>query len=282
MLRKIQFGQKVKAPQIEKFKGVKDTDALVSVVSREGILCCAIHYEPGIGYFHCFEGACCADCGPARIYYLIPILVYHVTDWQSLTVDLEKRIDLRVLKISEESYNKLITNDGMINIETCDLRVITEDEKYQRLDFKIVLDRETRMARPPSWRSNDRVHRAVMSEYRTRYVSLIESSMGKTYNPETYAAAKARAAQNKPTTPAVSPNSTSIPPVPDFPVIPMDEPVGQIAYQNSSVPVPANVMQNAAVAGGSGMPLEAPPASSYTAVPPVGNVTDEDMAKLLG
>lgn len=271
MLKSIKFGQKVKSPQIERFKGVKDTNAIISIVAKEGIQCASVHFEPGIGTFYCFEGQCCSDCGPARVYYLLPVLVYHVKDWSSFTVDLSQRAEIRVLRLGEEAYNKLITKDSMIDVDKCDILVVTEDEKFQRYNFEVILDRNTAAARPPSWRTNDQFYNSVLAEYR-RYGQLIQISIGKDFNPDTYNKAKERAAQNKPTQSAPSTQAPSMPPMPtQFQV--EDERHAQVALPLAGV-IPSQGVQGV-------MPTDIPPATTFTQVPPGEEVSDDEVARLL-
>jgi hypothetical protein len=149
----------------------------------------------------------------------------------------------------------------MIDLEKCDLLVITEDEKFQRLNFEIILDRETASARPPAWRMNNLMRAAVIREYQNRYVALIESSMGKALNPETYQAAKVKAAQNR----AVSPVTIQTPSIPAEPNFAALNGVAPGMLPNPSPGV---------------LPTEAPPAESYT---PHGidEVSEEDLARLI-
>lgn len=299
--RSIKWGEKLPSATITKFRATKQAPSIISVISKEGILGAAIHYADGLGYFHCFEGVCCAQEGPAKVRYILPVVVYRVGNYQNYSVDMSPGVEVQYLMLSEKDYIALQQSDSMIPLDECDFLVTCEDETFQTLRFQIVYDPATRGPRQASWKTDDTVRRSVMSYYGGKYVSLISLSLGRDFkSPNEYMEAKGKAAQNSNNAGGASqmaynaaPQMPQLPPtMPGYPqpalppmqegVQPAPQPVyEQVPTQGMVMPVQPMPPTTQPMAQNPAYPTQAAPVYPAPVEGVVSDVSDEDITNLM-
>ena len=281
--RQINWGDKVRGSDIPKFKGTPAIPAVISVIAKEGIRAAQTHYIDGMGHFHCFDGICCQDAGKAAtVRYLLPIVVYRLSNPSTYEIDLSKGVEVMYHAMNERDYDKLMTQDSQVYLDQCDMLVTTvEKGRFQEYTFQVLMDPSTRMAKPVAWRQNEQVRLSVMSFYNTNYLKNIDNSVGREFKTvQDYLAAKQKALQNASQNASVQPSVPQIPPPPAVYLPQGAAPIGAPPMNNgligamppqAQIPAPQQTVQQAPP-----IPVQATPVAqpAYVEAPPVvGAVT---------
>ena len=184
-LRKLGFGNMSPSDYLKKFKGLKQVPSVISIIDKEGIAEVALHFNPAIGSFHCFDGICCQNEKPARLRYIIPIVSYRIEDMRVFGVSTESH-NVQYLNVNEDVYNNFIQFNSVHDIDEMDFLVITENEKYGNYKFEPIVNEDTGLPRVASWKQDEAMRGSVISFYKTEYQEKIEKSLGKVLSPQDY------------------------------------------------------------------------------------------------
>lgn len=152
----IEIGQKVSDFPIDKYRAIKGKIDRIAVLTRKW-KAVKSHYEKGMGNFYCFDGTCCqSESGRAKRRYLVPILVYETDVKGNL---LTKAVNVQYLVLSSVDYEPLSMADSAQPLNTLDLKVLCEEEKYQKKSFMPVPGQAL-------WLQDEAFKAAVVTEYK--------------------------------------------------------------------------------------------------------------------
>lgn len=160
----ISFGQKVESVYVPRFKGVKGYTRRIAIVNPSRIFVATTHYHQTLKAFHCFNGSCCRADNPKQN-YLIPVQVYDTNkDGQVIS----PKVQCEYLQCPSGQWELLTMIHASTPIDTIDLGVICEDDKYQKLKIA--------PAGPAMWRQNAQWAAQVVAEVNGKADRILRSA----------------------------------------------------------------------------------------------------------
>lgn len=143
------LGDRVSQFPLEKIVMSKGQKILGGIISKS-IRIVKIHYGPGMGYFHCFEGPCCDAFGLPGVRYSFPWVQYN-TDLRGDLIVPEEELTVaemdftKMLVMGKDDYENVLTKQSLLekrgsDITKQDMLVSCTDAEYQKRDYDIAGD----------------------------------------------------------------------------------------------------------------------------------------------
>lgn len=180
-LQSLKLTPKEKYIGVEKYRGSTNIKDIIHVLSTD-ISAAYVHYMDKIGYFYCFQGACCKTAGFPKTKYVIPIM--HYTSYGKDEKDYGLPIKVKYLSLEPNVYSKEIVEkqeklrNENSSITKVDLSVTCSDEDFQKLTFQIMEGVSKR-------RTNKDIQDALKDQWRN-YKNLINFSIARKMDEKTF------------------------------------------------------------------------------------------------
>lgn len=174
---KAKLGDTVSPFAVEKLVLGEGEKAIVGVLSST-IEIVKVHFIPGIGFLHCFEGQCCNDHGISSVRYGLNVVKYQTDGKLTITGD---EVEFRMLVCGISDYKNLLTKDEILKTQGADLTkkdllVTCIDSTYQKKQFDVLGDAK--------WRKL--ITKEIYQEEMTKFITHASQTFGRVVDLPTY------------------------------------------------------------------------------------------------
>lgn len=162
----IKFGDKAKPISIERYRAQEGVPSVITFLSDD-IFAASYHYHPKLGYFHCFQGACCQELSLPPLRYIIPVVEYNTASHE----EYGGPIFVKYVAMGQTPYDLLLVKAEVGgDLKKSDWLVICADTKFQDLSFERLPQLK--------WLADEALKLEVVAQYKS-YKALIELSVAR-------------------------------------------------------------------------------------------------------